>query len=176
MSTATGPRRTGTFLPPTDATDLDALVDLSKFLDQHDEPAALLGPDGAQTPLPLEVYRTLTQIVEAMRAHRAVVVAPVDQKLSTQEAADYLGISRPTLIKLLETGKIPYETVEGSRHRRVELGDLLDYQSQRAVMRRKALQSLVDNAEEGGLYNVPAEDYHEATRTARREIAEEQRG
>ncbi|GAA1480801.1 hypothetical protein GCM10009624_12410 [Gordonia sinesedis] len=176
MSTATGPRRTGTFLPPTDAIDLDALVDLSKFLDQHDEPAALLGPDGAQIPLPLEVYRTLTQIVEAMRAHRAVVVAPVDQKLSTQEAADYLGISRPTLIKLLETGKIPYETVEGSRHRRVELGDLLDYQSQRAVKRRKALQALVDNAEEGGLYNVPAEDYHEAIRTARREIAEEQRG
>lgn len=87
MSTPTAPRRKGTFFPPTDATNLDALIDLSKFLDHHDEPAALLGPDGEQIPLPPEVYRTLTQIVEAMRAHRAVVVAPVDQKLSTQEAA-----------------------------------------------------------------------------------------
>lgn len=176
MSTATAPRRKGTFFPPTDATNLDALMDLSKFLDHHDEPAALIGPDGEQIPLPLEVYSTLTQIVEAMRAHRAVVVAPVDQKLSTQEAADYLGISRPTLIKLLESGKIPFETVEGSRHRRVELGDLLDYQSQRTVERRKALQALVDDAEESGLYDVPAEDYRDAIRTARHEIAEERKG
>lgn len=176
MSTATAPRRRGTFFPPTDATNLDALMDLSKFLDHHDEPAALIGPDGEQIPLPVEVYRTLTQIVEAMRAHRAVVVAPVDQKLSTQEAADYLGISRPTLIKLLKSGKIPHETVEGSRHRRVELGDLLDYQSQRATDRRNALQALVDDAGESGLYDVPAEEYHEAIRTARHEIAEERKG
>lgn len=176
MGTTTGPRRNGTFFPPTDATALDALLDLSKFLDHHDEPAALLGPDGEQIPLPLEVYSTLTQIVEAMRAHRAVIVAPVDQKLSTQEAADYLGISRPTLIKLLESGKIPYETVEGSRHRRVELGDLLDYRSQRAIERRKALQALVYDAEETGLYDVPAEDYHDAIRSARQEIAEERKG
>lgn len=173
MSTAAASRRRGTFFPPTDSTNLDALTNLSMFLDHHDEPAALLGPDGEQIPLPLEVYRTLTQIVEAMRAHRAVVVAPVDQKLSTQEAADHLGISRPTLIKLLESGKIPHETVEGSRHRRVELGNLLDYQSQRAVERNKALQALVDHAEESGLYDVPAEDYQEAIRTARHEIAEE---
>ncbi|MCF8612143.1 helix-turn-helix domain-containing protein [Gordonia sp. HY285] len=173
MSAAAAPRRKGTFFPPTDATNLDALMDLSKFLDHHDEPAALLGPDGEQIPLPLEVYSTLTQIVEAMRTHRAVVVAPVDQKLSTQEAADYLGISRPTLIKLLESGKIPHETVEGSRHRRVELGDLLDYRSQRTVNRRKALQALVDDAEESGLYDVPAEDYHDAIRAARHQVAEE---
>lgn len=176
MSTATAPRRKGTFFPPIDATNLDALTDLSKFLDHHDEPAALLGPDGEQIPLPLEVYSTLTQIVEAMRAHRAVVVAPVDQKLSTQEAADYLCISRPTLIKLLESGKIPFETVEGSRHRRVELGDLFDYQSQQTVERRKALQALVDDAEESGLYDVPPENYHEAIRTARHEIGEERKG
>ncbi|MDL9936415.1 helix-turn-helix domain-containing protein [Gordonia sp. ABSL1-1] len=176
MSTAATPRRKGTFFPPTDATNLDALMDLSKFLDHHDEPAALLGPDGEQIPLPLEVYSTLTQIVEAMRARRAVVVAPVDQKLSTQAAADYLGISRPTLIKLLESGKVPYETVEGSRHRRVELGDLIDYQSQRAAERRTALQALVDDAEESSLYDVPAEDYHETIRTARHEIAEEHKG
>ncbi|KSU53336.1 MULTISPECIES: helix-turn-helix domain-containing protein [unclassified Gordonia (in: high G+C Gram-positive bacteria)] len=175
MSPTTAPRRTGTFFPPTDAPDLDALMDLSRFLDHHHEPAALVGPDGEEVPLPLEVYRTLTQIVDAMRAHRAVVVAPVDQKLSTQESADYLGISRPTLIKLLESGRIPYETVEGSRHRRVKLGDLLEYQSQRAIERRGALQALVDDAEDSGLYDVPAEDYREAMRTSRREIAEERK-
>ncbi|MFM9376281.1 excisionase family DNA-binding protein [Gordonia sp. VNK21] len=176
MSTATTSRRKRTFLPPTKATDLDALTDLSTFLDDHDEPAALVGPDGERITLPLEVYRTLAQIVEAMRARRAVVVAPVDQKLSTQEAADYLGVSRPTLIKLLEAGRIPHETVEGSRHRRVELGDLLDYQSQRALERREALQALVADAEASDLYDVSAEDYRAAIRTARHELAEERKG
>ena len=58
----------------------------------------------------------------------------------------------------------------------MELGDLLDYQSQRTVERRKALQVLVDDTEESGLYDVPAEDYRDAVRTARHEIAEERKG
>ena len=71
--------------------------------------------------------------------------------------------------------RIPFETVEGSRHRRVKLDDLLEYQSQRAIERRGALQALVDDAEDSGLYDVPAEDYREAMRTSRREIAEERK-
>ena len=172
----TAPNRKGTFFPPTDPNALMDLLDLSKFLDHHTEPAALLGPDGQQIPLPLEVYKTLIQIVAAMRDQRAVFVAPINQKLSTQEAADHLGISRPTLIKLLESGKIPYETVDGSRHRRVELGALIDYRAQRVIERRKALQALVDDAEENGLYDVTAEDYSEAIRAARREISRERAG
>ena len=150
-------------------------MNLSKFLDHHTEPALLLGPDGEQIPLPLEVYATLTRIVAAMKQHRAVTIAPIDQKLTTQEAADYLGISRPTLIKLIAQKKIPCETVDGSRHRRLVLGDLIDYQSKRSVERRAALQSLVEDAEEMGLYDVPTEDYQEAIRAARKEIAKERK-
>lgn len=83
-------RRRGAFLPPRDPA---ALLDLSRFLERQSEPAALVGPDGETIVLPLEVYRTLTETVEAMKAHRAVAVAPVDQRLTTQEAADFLGIS-----------------------------------------------------------------------------------
>lgn len=158
-------------MPPSTAEDFEVLVDLSRFLDHHQEPGVLVGPDGEQTPLPLEVYATLVKIVDAMKNHRAVTVAPVDQKLSTQEAADHLGISRPTLIKLLEKGVIPFETVEGSRHRRVLLADLLEYSAHRARERESALQGLVVEAEAHGLYDVPPEDFRDAVRSARKERA-----
>lgn len=70
------------------------------------------------------------------------MVAPVDQKLTTQEAADFLGISRPTMVKLLEQGKLPYERPAGGRHRRVRLQDLLHYQETSRAERRAILDEL----------------------------------
>ena len=67
-------------------------------------------------PLPEEVYRVLVEVVEAMREGKAITLVPRTQRLTTQEAADFLGISRPTLVKFLEDGKIPYD--QPGRHRR----------------------------------------------------------
>lgn len=172
-SSTTPPRRKGTFLPPRGEGDFAALLELSRFLDRHTDPAVLLGPDGKSIPLPAEVYETLVEIVGVMKRHRAVMVAPVDQKLSTQEAADYLGISRPTLIKLLTEGKLAYETIEGSRHRRVTLGDLIEYRDRRADERREALREMVSDAEQDRLYDIPPEEYSAAVKAARKEIAKE---
>ena len=102
----------GVVFPPKDLT---ALLDLSRFLEHHTEPALLLGPDGEQVPLPEEVYRVLVEVVEAMREGKVITLVPHTQRLTTQEAADFLGISRPTLVKLLEDGKIPYD--QPGRHR-----------------------------------------------------------
>jgi len=44
-----------------------------------------------------------------MREGKVITLIPRTQRLTTQEAADFLGISRPTMVKLLEDGKIPYE-------------------------------------------------------------------
>jgi excisionase family DNA binding protein len=51
-----------------------------------------------------------------MREGKAITLVPRTQRLTTQEAADFLGISRPTLVKLLEDGKIPFD--QPGRHRR----------------------------------------------------------
>jgi excisionase family DNA binding protein len=138
-----------TVLPPA---DLKAMLDLSRFLTQSTEPAALLGPDGQTVPLPLEAFQVLVKVVESMRAGKAITVAPVDQMLTTQEAANFLGISRPTLVKLLEQGRIVYEQPAAGRHRRVRLTNVLEYQRRKLVERRAALDELTEDAAAAGLY------------------------
>ena len=85
------------------------------------------------------------------RAGRAITVAPLAQRLTTQEAADLLGASRPTLVKLLDQGEIPYE--RPGRHRRVLLVDVLDYQDRCRRVRAGALDELVARTEDLGLYD-----------------------
>jgi excisionase family DNA binding protein len=132
--------------------DLSALLDLGRFLELHTEPALLLGPDGEQAPLPEEVYRILVKVVEALREGKVITVVPRTQRLTTQEAADFLGISRPTLVKLLEHGKIPYE--QPGRHRRILFSDLLSYLQRQHEERRATLDRMTEDASEAGLYNA----------------------
>lgn len=111
----------------------------------------------------------LANVVEAMRRGQAITVAPLAQRLTTQQAADLLGISRPTLVKLLEDGRIPYETP--GRHRRIRLADLLAFQEVSRGERRDALRELTIDAQEVGLYDQPNEDYQGALKEARRKLA-----
>jgi excisionase family DNA binding protein len=150
--------------------DLDQLLDLARFVEGHTEPGLLLGPDGEQVPLPAEVYRVLRQVVEVMRQGKATLVAPQGLLLTTQEAADFLGVSRPTLVKLLEEDAIPFE--KPNRHRRVRLQDLIDFQQRRRAERRAALNQLTEEAGDLGLYDGTPSDYATALQSARRRRAQ----
>jgi excisionase family DNA binding protein len=159
----------GVVFPPR---DLSALLDLGRFLAQHTEPGLLLGPDGEQVPLPEEVYRLLIEVVEAMREGKVITLVPRTQRLTTQEAADFLGISRPTLVKLLEEGKIPYE--QPGRHRRVLFTDLLAYTDRQHAERRAALDRITEDASESGSYGGTPEDYAAALKKARKRAARQE--
>ena len=102
-----------------------------------------------------------------MRDGQAITVAPIDQLLTTQQAADFLGISRPTLVKLLESGEIPHESPGAGRHRRVRLRDVLDYQDRKRSRRRLVLDELTHDAVAAGLYEAEQADYADASRRAR---------
>ncbi|MDK7741346.1 helix-turn-helix domain-containing protein [Helcobacillus massiliensis] len=153
-----------TVLPPE---DLEQMLDLSHFLAQHSEPAGLVGPDGQCVPLPLEAYTVLREIVDAMRQGKAITVVPVDKTLTTQEAANFLGISRPTLVKILESGEIDFTYTTGGRHRRVRLQDLVDYQEKKRRASRSALDDMTAEAAAEGLYEADASLYVEALAAAR---------
>lgn len=104
-----------------------------------------------------------------MRGGQALTIAPLNQQLTTQEAADLIGISRPTLIKLLNEGAIPYE--QPSRHRRLLLVDVLAYQELRRDEQRATLRELAQSAQEMGMYDVPPEHVAAALDEARRKHA-----
>lgn len=167
MSTTTpgAYRRPETVTPSEE--DLEQMLKLSRFLEDHTADAVIVGPDGQQTSIPESAYRVLVAAAEAMRHHQAVTIAPIDQQLTTQQAADMLGISRPTLVKLVEDGTIPCSKPSGSRHRRIRLADLLAYQRAREQQRSQALDELVEDAEDDGLYDIPGEDFTQAVKNAR---------
>ncbi|HEY2287676.1 MAG TPA: excisionase family DNA-binding protein [Streptosporangiaceae bacterium] len=70
--------------------------------------ATLTGPDGTRLELPGEIFEVLRDVVAALAQGLAITVAPHQTVLSTSEAASLLGVSRPTLVRLLEAGEIPF--------------------------------------------------------------------
>jgi excisionase family DNA binding protein len=113
-----------------------------------------MGPDGEVITLPDELYVVLRHAADALLDGFAVTIAPQHRMMTTQEAADLLGISRPTVVRLMENGEIPY--LRRGRHRRVMLADLLDYRERTRHNRREALERMVADGEEAGVYDLPA--------------------
>ena len=140
-----------TTLPPQDHTQVEALL---AQLQEGATTAVLEAPSGHRVALPAEIYTVLLDITKAMAEGRAITIAPHEQVLSTQQAADLLGISRPTLVAILDRGEIPY--TQPGRHRRVRLTDVLDYQQRQRHTRRRVLDSLTREADELGISDTPA--------------------
>lgn len=94
--------------------------------------------------VPIALHRSLSELfMEVLRfvgAGDAVTLVPVHQKLTSQQAADLLNVSRPYLIKLLEQGEMPFETV--GRHRRIKAADVFAYRDHRAAERDAGLAEL----------------------------------
>jgi len=93
--------------------------------------------------LPPILFEVLRFVGANLAAGNGVTIVPRATRLTTQEAADFLGISRPTLVKLLESGAMPFETVGG--HRRVTLDDLLNYQEKEQAHQRTVLAQAARN-------------------------------
>jgi excisionase family DNA binding protein len=110
---------------------------------------ALVNAAGERLELPQPVFDMLVHVLRSVRERRAVVMLPEDEAFTTQAAADYLSMSRPFLVGLLERGEIPFHHV-GS-HRRIVFKDLMDYEQKRDAARRASMEQLLKKVQSAGL-------------------------
>ncbi len=112
---------------------------------------------GEQVALGEDLRLLLMDAVTALERGEAVTLIPRPTTLTTQQAADLLGVSRPTLVKLLVEGQIPYE--QPGRHRRVRLADLLTYKASLRDRRATILSAMAEDD-----LDMPGADSYVSTR------------
>ena len=106
-------------------------------------------PTTGTVKLPATAVRMLIHILEEMARGNAMTLIPVHAELTTQQAADMLNISRPSLIQLLDEGKIEYRRV--GTHRRVRFEALMAHKRRTDAERRAVLAELAAYDQELGL-------------------------
>ncbi|WP_416289787.1 helix-turn-helix domain-containing protein [Nostoc sp. UHCC 0251] len=130
--------------------EAQSIKELERILSVKDFQAKLVGANGEKINIPEPIYQVLLQVVHAMASGKAISIIPQQQELTTQQAAEFLNVSRPYLIKLLEQGEIPH--IKVGSHRRVRFDDLMSYKQQRDVKRDQLLSELTQMSQEAGFY------------------------
>ncbi|MDB5542423.1 MAG: hypothetical protein JWQ89_4150 [Devosia sp.] len=137
-------------LPSADDSALaaDASRQLSRA--RRDDLELRVQIEGGETlRLPKAVSTLLYHLLTEMAQGNAVTIIPVNAELTTQEAAEYLNVSRPHLIRLLGEGKVRFHMV-GS-HRRVKFSDLEAYRKASDEERQRVMEELAAEAQELGM-------------------------
>jgi excisionase family DNA binding protein len=129
-------------------TEQQQVQDLEKLL-RRGVPA-LISPGGERIELPGTVVEVLRTAVGFMSHGQTVTLIPGNQAITTQRAADILGMSRPFFIKQLESGLMAHHRI--GNQRRVYLRDVLEFAKRRDKKRLAALDMLARDAFEAGLY------------------------
>jgi excisionase family DNA binding protein len=107
------------------------------------------GDRGEVVELPTAAVKLLVRALEELGKGHAVTVLPVHARLTTQRAAELLGVSRPFLIKEIEAGKLRCDKV--GTHRRIRYEELVAYQARVRGRQEEAMNALVEQAQELGM-------------------------
>jgi 3,4-dihydroxy 2-butanone 4-phosphate synthase / GTP cyclohydrolase II len=114
--------------------------------------------------LPAPAFALLVEMLEQMARGHVVAVTPVEAELTTQEAAELLGVSRPHFVKLLEAGALPFRLV--GKHRRVRLSDVTAYRHgnrtrSEALMKLDTIEDAIRAIAQGDMIIVVDDDDRE---------------
>jgi len=154
-----------TYMPT--ALDADLVAALEGDATGNGERLFLDVAGQARVALPSSLASMLRQAVQAMNEGLAVTIRPQTRQLSTTQVADLLGVTRPTVVKLLESGAIPYVRV--GTHRRVDLPDALRYRDSR---REAQFQFIADTAIDD---EQPPDELANQMRSVRAKVAQQRK-
>lgn len=139
--------------PPTSPEESELARESSRLLAAcigHGKTARLRVIDGdGVIEVPVAALRMLVDILTNMAAGNAVSLVPIHAELTTQQTADFLNVSRPYVVGLLERGELPHHKV--GTHRRVRFSDLMAYREAQLRKSKASLAELAQLDQESGL-------------------------
>lgn len=116
----------------------------------EDFKAKLVDSNGEEISISQSEYQVILEVLQAVKSDQIIHIVSQNSKFTTQQAADFLNVSHPYLIKLLEQGEIPHVSIGAQK--RVLFDDLSQYKEKRDQNRNQMLQKLIEISEEAGLY------------------------
>jgi len=93
-------------------------------------------------PLPPELGRLLQHVLQAVASGSAVTVTATPREVTTSTAAALLGVSRPTVMKMIRDGVLPSHKV--GTHTRLLSDDVLQAKNERRARERAAFAALLE--------------------------------
>ena len=130
----------------SDAKDILEVLRSGSPSSEGSKSASFVDCNGRKTKIPAELCNLLITIVDNIERGSGVTVMPLGMVLTTAEAAEVLNVSRPHVVKLLESGEIPFHKV--GTHRRILLSDLVKVRDKRQQRFREAMLRIYDVTEE----------------------------
>jgi excisionase family DNA binding protein len=125
---------------------------IMEALDHSRAAAITLTTDKGEHPsveVPPAALRLIGHLLGAMSEGRSITVMPANREFTTVEAAHFLNVSRPFVIKEIGEGRLPHRMV--GTHRRIAFDDLVKYANAMREKQAAALKRMADNARELGL-------------------------
>ncbi len=118
---------------------------------RSEEPEIEIEETNDKIKIPLSALRLLGDILKAMSEGKLISIVPIATEVTTQAAAEFLGCSRPHLVKLLEEGKIEFTKV--GKHRRIKFEDIMKYKKEMKKQQKQHIIDIMNSDEETGLYD-----------------------
>ena len=104
---------------------------------EHDVPAIAVPPG---------ILRLLADVLGRLSQRQPIALVPFKYEVSTQEAAEFMNVSRPFIVKELEARRLPFRKV--GTHRRILFEDLIEYQENSRKASEEALAELAEQAQD----------------------------
>jgi excisionase family DNA binding protein len=121
---------------------------LQRALESKVRPVLITG-GGDTVELPQQINDLFLAILNSIERREVVFLMHEDEAFTTQSAANFLGVSRQFLARLLDAGNIPFHRV--GTHRRVFFKDLLEYRQNRSKVRKEKLDEMTDIIVDAGV-------------------------